>query len=264
MTKRILITGASSGIGRGVAYQYAEPGASLVLMGRDEERLAAVAKECENRGAEVETIVADVRDREEMKRLVEAADARAPLDLVIANAGVTSALSTGLVMENPESVRGVLAINGVGVFNTLEPAIPLMAARKKGHLAIVGSLAGLRGLPQCPGYCAAKAAVHAWAEAIRAVLAPHNVTVTLIAPGFVQTPLLEKAKVGFGLPGVMSEEKAARIIRNGLDKRRNVIAFPRFVYYSILFYRMLPARLVDAIMRRVSVEAPQTHERETL
>jgi short-subunit dehydrogenase len=259
---RVLITGASSGIGRAVALEYAAPGASIVLLGRDAARLDAVAQECRAKGAEAETDVADVRDREDMKRIIEAADARAPLDLVIANAGITSALSTGLMMEDPDSVRGVLAINLIGVFNTIEPAIPLMGARRSGQLAMVGSMAGVRGLPYCPSYCATKAALASWAESIRGVLTPYGVNVALIAPGFVQTPMLEKAKSW--QPGVMTDTRAAQIIKSGLDRRKAVIAFPGYVYYALRFFTFLPPRLVDAVMRRFPVEAPQTHERDTV
>ena len=258
---RILITGASSGIGRALALQYAAPGTSLVLLGRDAGRLAAVARDCEAKGASVETTIADVRDRDDMKRLVEEADARAPLDLVVANAGVATGLSQGEILEDPGAVRATFAINVIGVFNTVEPAIQAMCARKSGHIAVVGSMAGVRGLPYTPAYCAAKAATHLYAESLRGALAPHGVNVSLIVPGFVETPMAAGTKSW--QPGAMSDEKAARIIRRGLDRGKAVIAFPLFIYYAMRLFTFLPPRIVDAVMLRFHVDVPRTHERET-
>ena len=151
MTVRLLITGASSGIGRALALAYAKDGASLVLTGRDAARLDAVAQACRAAGAaEVEAHVADVRDREAMARLVEAAHAKGALDIVVANAGVATGLSPGQILETPEAVRATFAINVTGVFNTVEPVIVAMTERKQGQIAIVGSMAGVRGLPYSP------------------------------------------------------------------------------------------------------------------
>ena len=109
---RILITGGSSGIGRALALAYAAEGADLVLFGRDAPRLAEAAQSCRDAGAKnVETHVADVRDREAMARLVKAADERAAIDLLVANAGVATGLSPGQILEDPDSVRAMMAIN---------------------------------------------------------------------------------------------------------------------------------------------------------
>jgi NADP-dependent 3-hydroxy acid dehydrogenase YdfG len=183
--KRILITGASSGIGRALSLRYAAPSASLALFGRDAERLESVARDCRGMGADVETFAVDVRDRNAMQASVEEAHERQPIDLLIANAGVATGLSPGQILENPEAVRGTFAINVLGVFNTVEPAILPMCERGRGHIAMVGSMAGVRGLPYSPAYCATKAAVHLYADSLRGVLAQHGVNVSLIVPGFM-------------------------------------------------------------------------------
>jgi short-subunit dehydrogenase len=260
VTKRLLITGASSGIGRALALAYAKEGASLCLLGRDETRLAATAEACRAAGAaDVETAIADVRDREAMARLVEAAHAARPIDILVANAGVATGLSPGQVLETPEAVRAMMAINVNGVFNTVEPIIPAMCARG-GHLAIVGSMAGVRSLPYSPAYCAAKASVHMWADCLRGRLAPHGVAVSLIVPGFVETPMSTRTKSW--QPGAMSDAKAAEIIKRGLDRRRPVIAFPQYMYYAMRLFTFLPSGLVDGVMRRFRVDVPETSERE--
>lgn len=259
--RRILITGASSGIGRALALSYAEPSRSLVLLGRDAARLDAVARDCRARGAEAETSIVDVRDRLAMAACVEQAGERRPIDLLVANAGISTGLSSGQIAENPEAVRGIFAINVLGVFNTVEPAIASMYARRAGHIALVGSMAGLRGLPYSPAYCATKAAVHLYADSLRGALAPHGVNVSLIVPGFVATPMTAKLKAW--QPGVVSDETAARTIRRGLERGRAVIAFPLFVYYAMKLFTVLPPRVVDSVMARFHVEVPQTAERET-
>jgi NAD(P)-dependent dehydrogenase (short-subunit alcohol dehydrogenase family) len=262
MTKRLLITGASSGIGRALALAYAKDGASLVLLGRDRARLDAAASACRAAGAAgVETHVADVRDREAMARLVAAAHAAAPLDILVANAGVATGLSPGQILETPEAVRAMMAINVNGVFNTVEPAIPLMSARGAGQIAIVGSMAGVRSLPYSPAYCAAKASVHMWADCLRGRLAPHGVRVSLVVPGFVETPMAARTKSW--QPGAISDARAAEIVKRGLDRRRPVIAFPGYMYYAMRFFTLLPSGLVDGVMRRFHVEVPETSERET-
>jgi short-subunit dehydrogenase len=261
MTQRLLITGASSGIGRALAVAYARDGASLVLLGRDRARLDAAADACRAAGAaDVEAHVADVRDREAMTRLVEAADAARPLDILIANAGVATGLSPGQVLETPEAVRAMMAINVNGVLNTVEPAILPMTARHAGHIVIVGSMAGVRSLPYSPAYCAAKASVHMWADCLRGRLAAHGVAVSLVVPGFVETPMSQRTKSW--QPGAISDEKAAEIIKRGLERRRSVIAFPRYMYYAMRLFTVLPSGLVDGVMRRFHVEVPETSERE--
>ncbi len=257
---RILITGASSGIGRALALAYAQDGADLVLLGRDAGRLDAAASACRAAGAvNVETHVADVRDREAMARVVTEADGQAPIDILVANAGVATGLSHGQLMEPPEAVRAIMAINVHGVFNTVEPIISAMCARGVGQIAIVGSMAGVRALPYSPAYCAAKSAVHMWADCLRGSLAPHGVHIALIVPGFVKTPM--NAPLKAWQPGAISDTEAARIIRNGLDRNRTVIAFPFYMYAAMRFFDLLPGGLVDAVMRRFRVDVPETHER---
>ncbi|TLG78854.1 SDR family NAD(P)-dependent oxidoreductase [Methylocystis sp. B8] len=277
---RVFITGASSGIGRALAVAYASEGASLVLLGRDAERLEAAARACLAAGAEeAETHVADVRDRESMARIVQSAQDKLPIDILIANAGVATGLSPGQLLETPEAVRAMLKINVEGVFNTVEPAILPMCARKSGRIAIVGSMAGVRALPHSPAYCAAKACVHMWADSLRGQLAAYGVHVALIVPGYVKTPMSARTivKTPFSAraivktsasgdveswqPGALSDEEAARIIKNGLERRRDVIAFPRYMYWAMRLFSFLPAALVDGVMRQFPAEVPETSER---
>jgi len=179
----ILITGASSGLGAGLALAFARPGAALHLWGRNAGRLDEVAERCRARGAEIHAATLDVTDREATAHWVAASEAARPLDLVIANAGISAGTSDG--GESDEQARAIFAVNVDGVFNTVLPALPFLRARGRGQVGIMSSLAGFRGFPGAPAYCASKAAVRVWGEALRGELAPFGVGVSVICPGFV-------------------------------------------------------------------------------
>ena len=117
-----------------------------------------------------------------------------------------------------------------GVLNTVDPVIPRMLARGQGKIGFVGSIAAYRGLPYSPAYCAAKAAVHAYAAGLRAGLAPHGLLISLIAPGFVATSL--NRDIASWKPMQMDDARAARIMRRGLDRGRAVIAFPKLLAWG--------------------------------
>lgn len=257
--KSILVTGASSGIGRALALAYASPGVSLALIGRNAERLAAVGEEARSRGAEVEIGLLDVRDQAGLGQWIAERDARRPFDLGVANAGITTGLAPSEICEDPQAVRAVLGANLLGVLNTVEPLIEPMCARGHGRLAFIGSMAGLRGLPYAPAYSAAKAAVHAYAESLRGRLEPRGLRISLVIAGFVKTPLNDS--IDAVKPFELSDAEAALIIRRGLDRGKAVIAFPWQLYFATRAARVLPARLVDQIMARFEVNVPKTQER---
>ena len=257
--RSVLITGASSGIGRALALAYAEPGVRLALVGRDAARLAATAAAARDKGAGVEAGTIDVRDRAAMAAWIGAADAARPFDLVIANAGITTGLAPGDLTEDPDSVRAIIATNLVGVLNTAEPLIGPMCARGTGQIAFVGSIAGLRGLPYSPAYCVTKAGVHAYAESIRVRLEQRGVLVSLIVAGFVKTPLNDS--ISAIKPGEISDVQAAALIKRGLAKGKATIAFPFFLYTAAMLGRLLPARWYDRLMQGIRVTVPATRER---
>ncbi|HSK39407.1 MAG TPA: SDR family NAD(P)-dependent oxidoreductase, partial [Arenibaculum sp.] len=185
--REILITGASSGIGAALALDYAGPGVTLALGGRDAGRLAGVAAACQAQGARVEPSRVDVTDRAAMADWIAGTDARRPLDLVIANAGVAEGVSEG--PGDFDLVRSIIAVNLIGTLNTLEPALAGMRARRRGQIALMSSVAALRGMPGAHGYCASKAAVKALAEGLRAPLRDEGIAISVILPGFVRTPM---------------------------------------------------------------------------
>jgi NADP-dependent 3-hydroxy acid dehydrogenase YdfG len=151
----ILITGASSGIGAALALAYARPGAHLSLGGRSRERLAGIAAQASARGASTSSDAIDVCDREAVADWVLAAESRAPLDLVIANAGISGGTHGG--PENAEQTRAIFAVNLDGVLNVTLPIIPRMISRKSGQIAIISSLAEHGTLPAAEVYFSLKA-----------------------------------------------------------------------------------------------------------
>jgi len=243
----ILITGASSGIGAALARVCARPGRTLFLGGRDAERLEAVAAACRENGANVHARAVDVVDGEAMRAWLTKADGLAPLDLVIANAG-TSAGSGG-DGESEEQARRIFAVNVDGAMNTVLPVLPAMTARGRGQIALVSSLAGFRGFPGAPAYCASKATLRVWGEGLRGLLAPEGIAVSVVCPGFVKSRM--SATNPYPMPMLMEADKAAAIILAGLARNRGRIAFPWPLTWLIYAITALPVALTDRVMGRL-------------
>ena len=245
----ILITGASSGLGAALADEYAAPGVRLFLSGRSAERLEAVAQRARAQGADCEIAVVDVCDAAAVKAWVEACDDAAPLDLVIANAGISAGTAGRDGAEPGEQVRAVFATNVDGVLNTILPAIERMEARGHGQLALVASLAGYRGVPGAPSYCASKAAVKVLGEGLRGSLHGKGLKVSVICPGYVRTPMTDVND--FPMPLIMDAGRAARIIRKGLARNRGRISFPLPMTAAVWLLQALPPAWTDPILRRL-------------
>ena len=243
--RRILITGASSGIGEALAIEYAAPGVSLLLTGRDPGRLADVAARCRGRGAEAEGAIIDATERDRLAAWMLERDSAGAIDLVVANAGISA--GTGDGTESEEQARRIFQVNVDGVLNTLHPLIPAMRARRRGQLAIVSSVAGFRGFPGAPAYCGSKAAVRVYGEALRGDLAPFGVGVSVICPGFVRSRMTDVNK--FRMPLLMDADRAAGIIRRGLAADRARIAFPFPTYFASWLLGVLPPALTDPLLR---------------
>jgi len=243
----ILITGGSGGIGAAIARVYAAPGVTLALGGRDAARLERVAEACRAAGAAVGVASADVRDAERLAAWIAEADTRAPLDLVIANAGVSA--GTGGSGETEDQARRIFDTNVAGVINTVMPAVGRMRPRRRGQIAIMASLAAFRGFPGAPAYCASKAAVRVWGEALRGHLHGSGIAVSVICPGYVRSPMT--AVNEFPMPLLMDAERAARIIRRGLERDRARIAFPWRLYAAVRLLSALPPGLTDPLLRRL-------------
>lgn len=242
----ILITGASSGLGEALARAYAHPGVFLALTGRDAARLASVGDACRARGAAVATAAIDVTAAVALEGWMLEIDRSHPLDLVIANAGISA--GTGLGAESPAQTRSIIAVNVDGVVNTVTPLIGALTGRGRGQIALMSSLASFRGFPGAPTYCASKAWVRVWGEGLRVELARRGVEVSVICPGFVTTRMTQANQ--FPMPFLMTAERAAQIIVRGLARNRGRIAFPWPMYVLSWLLAAQPPGLTDLVLRR--------------
>lgn len=237
--RRILLTGASAGIGKAMALALAAPGVALHLGGRNAARLADVAAQCRSQGAVVSERVADVRDAIAIADWIAGCG---PLDLVIANAGIGAGSDDGLP-EPPEQVREVLGTNLDGALNTILPALEAMRAQtpdaqgRRGTIAAIASIAAFVPGPGAATYCAAKAALDRWMIGTSPLARKVGIHLASVCPGYVRTPLTAKNR--FPMPGLMDAGPAAEIILRGLAARKLRVAFPWQV--------ALLARLVGAL-----------------
>jgi len=244
--RTILITGASSGIGAALARVYAMPGNRLVLWGRNEERLTMIAEQCRTRGASPETACFDLADFGRLVEHLEAADTRNPFDLAIFNAGLGGSLPHGCAAQD------VLAAERMASVNFTAPAIGAnliaerMAKRGHGRIVLVGSIAESFPLPMAPLYAGTKAGIALFAEALGLRIAKYGVGVTLVSPGFVDTPMsrsLEEPR-----PFLIDADAAAAIIARGIERgaRRIVVPWQFAVIRTIAGF--IPRALIRAFL----------------
>lgn len=245
--RSILITGASSGLGEALALHYARSGVTLYILGRNPDRLNAVALACKAKGAKVNALTIDVQDRDAMKAFIDKADQTCSIDLVIANAGISG--GTGTKGESSEQAEEIMSINVMGVLYTIHPLIERMKQRHCGQIAIISSLAGFRGLPSAPAYSASKAAVKAYGEALRGALQSFGIGVTVVCPGYIRTPMTDVNR--FPMPFIMTATKAATVIGNRLIANPARIAFPFFMFMIMWYLSTLPPKIADAILTKL-------------
>ncbi|HEX2151040.1 MAG TPA: SDR family NAD(P)-dependent oxidoreductase, partial [Stellaceae bacterium] len=212
----VAITGASSGLGAAMAASYAAPGIVLGLVARNRERLARTEAACRAAGARVESAAIDVADRVAMAGWLEAFDRAHHVELLIANAGISAGPDPDSPGEPAATTLRQIEVNLVGAVNTIAPLVPSLCARGRGRVVAIASVAAFRGLPYSPGYCASKAGLRAYAEALRPRLARHGVGVTVVSPGFFASPMTDRWEGP--TPFLATGERAARRIRRGIDR----------------------------------------------
>ncbi|MXP64200.1 SDR family NAD(P)-dependent oxidoreductase [Roseomonas sp. M0104] len=250
--RSVVITGASRGLGAALARRFAAPGVTLGLIGRDRAALEAVAADCAARGAAPRTGVRDVRDAAGMAALLEAWERTAPVDLAIANAGIAAGTRPDGAPEGLAAARAQVEVNLLGALNLLDPLLPGMRRRGTGAVGLVASLAAFRGLPDSPGYCASKAGLWAYGEALRAGLAPEGVRVTLVAPGFFDSAM--GARWVGPRPLSLSADAAAARVEGALRRGAAQCVFPWPLGWALRLAPLLPARTVDAVVRRMAFQ----------
>lgn len=244
----IFVTGASTGIGRALALEYAKRGFKVGVTARRGELLEALASEVRAAGGTIETAVCDVSDRMACHAALHELEAKlGPCDLLVANAGVSA--ETG---ANPMNVPGVVLmanVNYLGAVYAFEAVLPGMLQRGRGHLAAVASMAAYKGLPGAAGYCACKAALSTYCESLRIELWPLGVAVTCIYPGFVTTPMTSRNS--HPMPWIMTPERAAQIIATRLPAKPARLHFPRRMKLLMWLSKWAPDRF---IRKRVGIK----------
>ena len=242
--KTAWITGASTGIGREVALLLAQQGVRVAASARGADKLAGLARLSPN----ITPVPVDVTDA----AAVSEAHARirselGPIDLAVLNAGVWDPMGA----EDFGAVRAAqtMTVNYTGITNALEPLLKDMIARRGGHVALVASVAGYRGLPKAAAYAPSKAAVISLAEVLRLDLAHHDVKVSLINPGFVETPMTSVNT--FAMPFMITAPDAAQRIVRGLERGHFEIAFPWQLAGLLKLLRILPYPIYFNLARRL-------------
>jgi NAD(P)-dependent dehydrogenase (short-subunit alcohol dehydrogenase family) len=244
----IWITGASSGIGREAAVQYARLGHTVCASARSLEPLQALAEESAGLGGQIHPVEMDVTDVAQVAAgFADICKTFGLPDLVILNAGT---YIRNTVKRFDRSVfETTMNINFMGTINCLEHVVPAYIEQGSGHVVVVSSVAGYRGLPGGSAYGASKAALINLVEAMQPELAARGVCISLVNPGFVRTPLTDKNE--FAMPFLMEVDDAVRAMISGLSRRRFEVTFPKRFTWILKTLRLLPIALYLRLTRRM-------------
>jgi len=253
MVKHVVITGASSGIGQALAEALAKPNVTLSLTGRNAARLRSVADTCRAKGATVQEGLVDVTEPDALADWLLARDDDTPVTHIIANAGISGGTHGLFQGEDEAQIKALFDVNFYGVLNTIMPLKSRMIARGAGQIVIMSSLAGYRGWAGAPAYCASKAAIRVYGEALRTALAPHNVKVTVVCPGFIRSRMTDAND--FPMPFLMDTDKAARLILKKLAKNPAHIAFPWPMVWALRVLNALPEPFLRPLLQNAPAKS---------
>jgi short-subunit dehydrogenase len=241
-----LVTGASSGLGRGLALWFSRRGVKVYAAARRRENLEALADEARAAGAQVEPVELDVSHADNTLARIRELDASCGgLDLVIANAGV--GLETNARRMKWEAVKQTIDVNVTGAAATLCAVLPQMVERQRGHLVGVASLAAYRGLGRNAAYSASKAYLSTFMESLRVDLQGTGVNVTCLYPGFVKSEMTANNK--FPMPFLLETEEAVELMGKAILRGETQYAFPWRMARLMGLVKSMPNALFDATMR---------------
>ncbi len=250
---RVVLTGASSGIGRALALRLAKEGARLVLASRNQQKLDELAREIWERGGEATTLAADVTDAAQRARLIGGAVAAlGGLDGLVNNAGVGA--RGWFADSTPEELRRLMEVNFFSAVELTRLALPHLRAGRDPQVVNVSSVTGRRGLPGCTEYCASKFALAGWSESLRAELAGDGINVLLVSPGAIQTEFrthLISDRIDYGSAGrqTMTADRCAEIIVSAMRRRRREVVITAPARLLVWANRLAPS-LLDWVLRR--------------
>jgi NAD(P)-dependent dehydrogenase (short-subunit alcohol dehydrogenase family) len=248
MSRKAWITGAGKGLGRAVAVRLLQSGWTVAVSARTESDLVTLAAEAGALDQSVVPLAVDVTDEAAMMATAAAIEERiGPLDLVIFNAGTHEPVRAREFAVEP--FRKLFETNVMGVVHGLAAVLPRFIARRSGHVVVVSSVAGYRGLVTGAAYGATKAALTNMCEALKPELDRHGVKITVVSPGFIRTPLTDKNP--FKMPFLMEPDDAAERLVRGLDSGRFEITFPRRFTWFLKVLRCLPYAIYFPLVRNL-------------
>jgi len=246
--KTVFLTGASSGIGEGLALTLAKKGATLGLLARRENLLNELVKKCEDAGIQARSFPADVTDAIAVKDAVDAfASEFSKIDILIANAGIGWGDRSSSEYD-PAGVKQVMDVNFFGAVNVVNAVLPRMLEKGNGQLVAISSLAGIRGLRRSAAYCASKAAMTTFFESVRLDVKHKGIDVTIIQPGFIRTPLT--ADRANRMPYLMELDAAIPYFIRAIEKKKRFAAFPWQLATIVRAGKFMPAWMYDRIAGR--------------
>jgi short-subunit dehydrogenase len=249
--RNILITGASSGIGMGLAREFAIRGYNVGMIARRTKELEDVARSLEVYPVKIAVATGDVTNSDEF----EAAAARVvaeigEIDIAIANAGIGGSMS--FEKFDFDAAQRTYDVNVVGALRTFSTVLQPMLRKGAGQLVGVSSLASYGGFANQHPYCASKAALRIYMQGIGYELNPMGIITTCICPGYIKTPLT--AKNSMKMPGLLELEPACRLMARAIIKKKSVYNFPKLFYSYARLREFLPKSLVLAIEPRKRVK----------
>ncbi len=248
--RNVVVTGATGGIGAAIVRELTEPGRTFLLFGRDATRMEALVGDVEMAGGKAVAVLCDLLDTAQIDAAIAAFDADHPIDLVMTCAACKYGNVEGV--EAPDELRRVIDVNVTGTMNVVQSCLQHMRARVSGRIALFSSLAAMSPQPDLLSYSASKAAISAYATALRRSIRRSGIGVSLVLPGFVDTEMTRR-HIG-PTPLLMSAEDASRVIVAGIERGKRTIAFPRRLAMLSWLERLAPAFIADAVHDRLRAE----------
>ena len=243
--KNIFITGASRGIGKELAIQYAGSGNNVMMIARSEEDLKNICGDLRKSGYKAEYISCDVSNKEEMINAIKRTNELfGSIDIAILNAGI--GMDNKMISFDSAKFEKVFDVNLFGIAYAMEELIKIMKSRGHGTIAGVGSLADGFGLPGSASYAASKIALSHFMQAARVELKPYDIKVITIKPGFVKTDMTAGNK--YPMPFIMNADKAAEYIIKKINAGKKRIDFPAVPAFSNYIAKILPSFFVEWLL----------------
>lgn len=239
---KILITGASSGLGEELARQYATKENELILLARREDKLFALRSQLFERAKSVEVVVADVTEFESLQAKIDTIGA---VDIVILNAGISLGHSDAITPI--ADFKRLYDVNILSNHAILEVLLPKLQEQQSGKIVFISSLASLFSMPNAKVYSSSKRALNAYAEGVRYKYQNDRIKVVNILPGFIRSELTDKNE--FDMPFFLETKEGVQRIKKAIDSNKRFYAFPLRFYFLIQLLNFLPHFLREKIVK---------------